>query len=130
MILSYEIDGFGFSLACDFLKEVGYLNFAKPDVHIKAILRGLELTSKNSNDYQTYRVLLRVADEAGLTPYHVDKLLWLVGSGFFYDHPDVGRNGRIRTDKGEFIASTCRVLGLGEPAEPAFGIDGPRVELG
>jgi hypothetical protein len=117
MALSYEIEGFGFPLACDFLKELGYLNFAKPDVHIKGILRGLELTSERSNDYQTYRALLRVAEDARLTPYHVDKLLWLVGSGFFYDHPDVvGRKGRIRTDKHAFIASTRRVLRLGEPA--------------
>ncbi|MCK9293427.1 hypothetical protein M0P25_05100, partial [archaeon] len=38
----YVIDNlggiFGFALGCDFLKEQGFLNYSKPDVHIKAVL--------------------------------------------------------------------------------------------
>ena len=30
MLLSREIEGFGFALSCDFLKEMGYTNFPKP----------------------------------------------------------------------------------------------------
>jgi hypothetical protein len=37
MLLEAEIDGFGFALACDFLKELGYTDYAKPDVHLKKI---------------------------------------------------------------------------------------------
>jgi len=32
MLLAREIHGFGFALACDFLKELGYRNYPKPDV--------------------------------------------------------------------------------------------------
>lgn len=35
MIISNEIRGVGFALACDFLKEIGFLSFGKPDVHLK-----------------------------------------------------------------------------------------------
>lgn len=34
LLLQSEVYGFGLALACDFLKELGYLNFAKPDVHL------------------------------------------------------------------------------------------------
>ena len=37
MLLSREIEGFGFALSCDFLKEMGYVNFPKPDVHLRDI---------------------------------------------------------------------------------------------
>ncbi len=38
MLLSFEVDGIGFPLACDFIKDLGYLNFCKPDVHLKTIV--------------------------------------------------------------------------------------------
>jgi hypothetical protein len=31
MLLPEEIAGFGFALACDFVKELDYENFSKPD---------------------------------------------------------------------------------------------------
>jgi len=37
------------------------------------------------------------------TPYDVDKLFWLIGSGSFYDDPQIGKNGRIGSFKGTFI---------------------------
>lgn len=40
MLLEKEIFGFGFPLACDFLKELEYYQYGKPDVHLKNILRG------------------------------------------------------------------------------------------
>ena len=55
MLLSYEIDGFGFPLACDFLKELGFLNFGKPDVHLKAILGGLGLTRLAPADCEAFK---------------------------------------------------------------------------
>ena len=38
IILSEEIFGFGFPLSCDVLKEIGYSNYPKSDVHVKTIL--------------------------------------------------------------------------------------------
>ena len=37
LLLVQEIDGFGFALACNFLRELGYENFSKPDVHLRKI---------------------------------------------------------------------------------------------
>ena len=110
MLLSQEIDGFGFALACDFLKELGFRTFAKPDVHVKAIVKGLGLSSENANDYAVFKAVVRIAANCGQTPYNVDKLLWLVGSGLFYDHPHLGRKGRVRTDRTAFIRSARRSL--------------------
>ena len=104
MLLSFEIDGFGFALSCDFLKEMGYVNFGKPDTHIKDIfieLGFLTNTPKSSSkaDYLSLKLIGRIAKNNGRTPYAVDKLLWLIGSGNFYlDKIEIG------TKKKEFIA--------------------------
>jgi hypothetical protein len=34
----------------------------------------------------------------------VDKVFWLVGSGYFYDDPEIGREGRTGSHKREFFA--------------------------
>ena len=92
MLLSYEIEGFGFPLACDFVKEIGYTNFGKPDVHLKKIFSKLNLC-KRVDDYDVFKAIVRVADNAGVSPYTVDKLFWLIGSGYFYlDNIKVGRH--------------------------------------
>ena len=93
MLMSYEIHGLGFPLACDFLKELGYINFAKPDTHLKKIFSALEL-SRGSADFEVFKAVLRVAKSVGVAPYNVDKLFWLIGSGNFYlDGVRVGRHG-------------------------------------
>ena len=92
MLLSHEIDGFGFALACDFLKEVGYLNFGKPDVHLKKIFVALKL-SNSDKDYQVFKAIVRVAKNVGVRPFRVVKLFWLIGSGNFHlDKIKVGRH--------------------------------------
>lgn len=109
-LLSEEIDGFGFALACDFLKELGFLNFPKPDVHVNAIVKGLKLLSSGTaDDYAVFKAVVRIAEHCGRTPYDVDKLFWLVGSGNFYDHPSIGLKGR--TDRSKFIQDASRQLG-------------------
>lgn len=111
LLLSQEINGFGFALACDFLKELGFLNFAKPDVHVKAIVKGLKLSSDTANDYAVFKAVVRIAAHSGTTPYDVDKLFWLVGSGYFYHHPSIGRKGRIATNRNRFIREASRKIG-------------------
>jgi hypothetical protein len=103
LLLAQEIDGFGFALACDFLKELGYENFSKPDVHVKEIFWALGLSPFGTSDYEVFRAVARVARNAGVTPYNVDKLYWLIGSGYFYDDPDIGNKGRIGSRKKRFI---------------------------
>jgi hypothetical protein len=103
LLLAQEIEGFGFALACDFLKELGYENFSKPDVHVKQIFWAIGLSSLGTSDYEVFKDIVRVAQNAGVTPYNVDKLLWLVGSGHFYKDLHVGNQGRIGSQKKAFI---------------------------
>ena len=90
MILSNEIYGLGFALACDFLKEIGYTNFGKPDVLIKDIFMALQL-SNSTSDYFVLKDISRIAENTGKTSYYIDKLFWLIGSGkFYYDALEIG----------------------------------------
>lgn len=102
MLLEREIDGFGFALACDFLKEIGYQNFGKPDVHLKDIFEELDLTPTRK-DFDVFRAVVRIAGAVERTPYAVDKLFWLIGSGKFYNDPQIGKNGHIGRRKVEFV---------------------------
>ncbi len=47
--------------------------------------------------------LLRSGADKGLTPYNVDKLFWLVGSGSFHEDPHIGNKGKIGSLKKGFI---------------------------
>ena len=110
MLLAQEIDGLGFALACDFLKEIGYFNFAKPDVHVKTIFEGLGLTSVRASQFQVFKAVIRVAQSNQVTPYNADKLFWLIGSGNFYNHPNLGTDGRIRPQRDQFIRVAAQRL--------------------
>jgi hypothetical protein len=103
LLLAQEIEGLGFALACDFIMGLGYENFSKPDVHVKDIFWALGLSPYGTSDYEVFRAVARVARNADITPYNVDKLFWLIGSGYFYEDPDVGKQGRIGTQKQRFI---------------------------
>jgi hypothetical protein len=104
--IARQVDGIGFALACDFLKELGFTNFSKPDVHIKEIFSQLEL-SRSNDDIEVFKAVGRVARNAGVTPYEVDQLFWLVGSGDVYF---VGR--RIANSRAGFIAYVRQALAL------------------
>ena len=94
LLIATEVDGIGFALACDFLKELGFLNFSKPDRHLKYILPKLGLT-ESDDDYTMFKAISRIARNTERTPYGVDKLFWLIGSGRFYDDGfSIGRNRR------------------------------------
>lgn len=96
MLLEKEIFGLGFPLACDFLKELGYIQYPKPDVHIKDVLVAFDLC-KNT-DFDAYKAVVKMAKINNDTPYNVDKVLWLICSGRFYLH-----NIEIKRHKTLFI---------------------------
>jgi thermostable 8-oxoguanine DNA glycosylase len=104
MIIKEEIDGIGYPLACDFLKEMGFTNYGKPDVHVVEIFEGIGLCKKNSNPYEVQKVIVSIAESVGVSPYNVDKLFWLIGSGKFYNHPNIGNGGMIGRNKEKFIS--------------------------
>jgi len=97
LLLSEEIHGYGFALACDSLKENGYPEFVKPDVHIKYLFRELGLSSGKSS-FQVFRDVIKFSKSIDKMPYEVDKLFWLVGSGSFYLE-DI----KINTNKKQFV---------------------------
>jgi thermostable 8-oxoguanine DNA glycosylase len=111
MLLAEEIDGFGFALGCDFLMWLGYFDFAKPDVHLRDLFEALRLCPSGASDYHVFKAILRVAKNSKKSPFAVDQLFWLIGSGNFFNHPDIGNEGRIGSRKKEFIRS-CRKNGL------------------
>jgi hypothetical protein len=120
MLLSREIEGFGFALSCDFLKELGYVDFPKPDVHLRDIFTALGLCSHKSDDYQLSKAVIRVAGHAGVSPYNADKTFWLIGSGYFYDDPQLGKNGRIGSYMKDFIKHAKPILDEMQPPNKAL----------
>lgn len=101
LLLKEEIFGFGFALACDFLKETGYPEFVKPDTHIKDISWHLGISSADSN-FGVFKDLEAYCRRVDVLPYEVDKLFWLVGSGRFYLY-DI----KVNASKWEFIESVA-----------------------
>ena len=93
-----EISGIGFTLACDFLKEIGY-PIAKPDTHIVKYLRKKYpeklkekeeklLNQKNSNldteEIAAVELMNDLAEKNNCSVYTLDKLIWLCCSGNYY----------------------------------------------
>lgn len=104
LMIAQEVDGIGFALACDFLKEIGCVSFPKPDVHLRDIFTGLGLCEPHPEDYVLCKAIVRLAHNAGVTPYAADKVFWLIGSGDFYASRQIGRKGKIGSRKKAFIA--------------------------
>lgn len=51
-----------------------------------------------------------MASNVGVTPYNVDKLFWLIGSGNFSGNPEIGLNGKIGGRKKQFIEKAQTML--------------------
>jgi hypothetical protein len=111
LLIECQVFGVGFALACDFLKGLGYHNFSKPDVHIKDIFERLELATSRE-DFEVFQAVARVAKSAGQTPYCVDKIFWLIGSGNFHDDPEIGRVGNNKERFYEFALPRLRTTTL------------------
>jgi len=89
LLIALEINGFGFPLACDLIKELGYVEFGKPDVYLKGIFSELGIIDKRKmsglrGDYLTAKAIDKIAIANNVTPYAVDMIFWLIGSGNFY----------------------------------------------
>ena len=90
-IIASSVNGISNALACDLLKEIGYMNYGKPDVHIKRILERIGIIKdlknklvykKSKEDYFIFRILDILALNSKKTLFEVDKILWLFGTGF------------------------------------------------
>jgi hypothetical protein len=56
------------------------------------------------------KAVARVARYSSVTAYNVDKPFWLIGSGHFYDKPEIGLNRKIGRRKKSFIETAQTVL--------------------
>ena len=97
LVIAAEVVGVQFALACDFLKELGYTEFGKSDVHVKDILTGCALCD-SKEDIQIFKAIQRIAKNANCSNYEADKLVWLIGSRDFYKF-----GLTVDTSKTEFI---------------------------
>ena len=66
------------------VKELGFANFSKPDTYLKQICQPLRLTPSR-DDWVIFLTVSRISHNVGgaVTPFNVDKLFWLIGSGLF-----------------------------------------------
>lgn len=92
--LSFELEGFGVALACDFIKELDErFDFPKPDVHIKGILKELDLLSETATgdkeNYLCISLTREIASKMGVSAYRLDKIWWLICSETFYKHDNI-----------------------------------------
>lgn len=108
LLISNKISGIGFALACDCLKELGYINYPKPDVHLIDVFNGLGLS--DNNPVSVFEAIVRMSedcksDDESVTPYKIDKIIWLICSGRFYqDEITIGRH------KDDFITMATQHL--------------------
>jgi hypothetical protein len=115
LIMSEQIDGFGFALACDFLKESGYQDFCKPDVHLMKIFDGVGIVENDNSPYLTFVKMVEMAREVKQPPVIIDKLFWLIGSGKFEEynrtHAEKIMIHRMRDD---FVIKSNTKKGVGD----------------
>ncbi len=96
LLIAKKIYGLDFALACDVLKELGFTNYCKPDVHIMDVL---EKTGMSTRDpIEAFETMTQMARDCNVTPYKLDKVMWLICSGDFYLD-----NIRISRHKNELI---------------------------
>lgn len=94
LVLSAEIQGMGFALACDFLKEMGFLDYPKPDIHLIEVFSSLGLCAKDQ--LSCYKAMVKTAKSGNMTPYALDKVVWLICTGNYYRYNTFGK--RLKED--------------------------------
>ncbi len=79
-----SIYGMGPALARNFLKEIGVVNLGKPDVHLYAVFQAFDPTVTTPNSFD--RALVDQARKAGVSPFQMDRVIWLICSGNYFKH--------------------------------------------
>jgi hypothetical protein len=105
LLLAEQNMGFGFALACDFIKENISPHYVKPDTHINHIFRDSGMSRSIASDFEIFKDVIDFSRIAEQVPYTVDKLFWLIGSGKFYLD-----NIKIRTNRQDFIERIKKIL--------------------
>jgi thermostable 8-oxoguanine DNA glycosylase len=79
--LSIGIKNVGSNLMCDFLKESGFTDYAKMDIHmIRSMSDVLNVYSCGKlTDFESFVVTQWLADKIKMTPFKLDKILYVYG---------------------------------------------------
>lgn len=103
LYIAKEIDGIGFALACDFLKEIGEVGYPKPDVQLRRVFAKIcKYGEKKTSDYSlckdiiafvegledsevSHRIRHMMHNKYSISDfpihcYSVDKVFWMLGS--------------------------------------------------
>ena len=94
--MSREIIGMGFPLACNLIKDIGFNDYCKPDVHLKDVLAGTGYC--NDDDRSVFDCVRAIASANDINAHAVDSRIWLICSGYYYKH-----NVSIPSHKKELI---------------------------
>ena len=105
ILFDQEIYGMGFPLGCDWLKEMGYGDYGKPDTHTIDILYGTGVAQSRDN-FEVLKTMVKMARINNEVPAVVDRLLWFIGSGKYVDE-----NVKITRQKAGFIKDLRVKLG-------------------
>lgn len=79
---SKKITQVGPALYCDFLKEIGFIRYVKVDHHFKKEFPKLldpKDNCRNMSFKKSFILSQEIADKVGMSPYHLDSLLYLWG---------------------------------------------------
>jgi hypothetical protein len=74
-----------------------YSESTKPDVHLKVIFKASNIINPNEKsitkqDLETFKAIDTIAIQNNITPYAVDKIFWLLGSGNPSQNPNPNKN--------------------------------------
>lgn len=82
LLLEKEVFGLGFASACNWLKELGFIEYPKPDTHMIDAFSSIGLCNKDP--ISCYKAMVDVATQCNVEPYKLDKVIWLICSQDFY----------------------------------------------
>ena len=99
---NWKIYGMKNAIACNLLKEIGFENYVKPDTHLKAAFDAVELPYENDDD--CLRIGRELASAYHVTPYALDRVIWLCCSGHYYRHSQNKLGGGAKKLKAPYIA--------------------------
>ena len=79
------------------------LDYCKPDIQVTNCLNSLELCSKT--DSVVFKTLVAIAEDSKIfdntaSAFKLDRILWLIGSHDFYNHPEIVWDGSME----EFVS--------------------------
>lgn len=80
--VSAQVSQWGFAMASNWIKDMGMTGYCKPDQHIRAIIDGIYQTGDNMKT--VFKKVIEVANQCNVSPFKLDRVLFLVGSGDFY----------------------------------------------